>query len=173
MASQYPGWLAGNKITAQRISDSLPQFVYCTTNLDRTSTTALADDPVLQFPVVANAIYIVEFTLFLSSWVANNGGVKTIWSAPAASDGLKGVHGSGSTATSDNNITMRSGCHGFATVVTYGGRSSTTNLSHVHESGTLFTTNAGTLALQWAQTTSSASFCRRGMGSWGRLTRVG
>lgn len=172
MASQYPPWYAGEKITAAKISASLPQFVYATTNLDRVSTTTYANDPVLQFSLEANAIYIVEFCLFMGA-TATAQRPKVRWSAPAASDGLRGVTGPGSTATSDNNITARVGCHQLATDVEYGIRGSNTNLQHIAESGTVFTTSAGTLALQWAQVTSSATFTRRGMGSWGRCTRVG
>lgn len=173
MASQYPGWLAGQRVTAQRISDSLPQFVWCTTNLDRASTTTYADDPVLQFTLAANAIYIVEFTLFMGSLTAAAGG-KTVWRVPASADGLRGVTGPGSSAIAENNITMRTGAHQFSTTtVNYGHRNSLTDLQHIHESGSIFTTTAGTMALQWAQNTSSASATRRGKGSWGRCTRVG
>ncbi|MFC4494061.1 hypothetical protein ACFPA8_07935 [Streptomyces ovatisporus] len=171
MATQYPGWLAGQRITAARISASLPQFVYCETNLDRTTST-LSADPVLQFPLEANAVYVVEFCLFLGA-TATAQRPRTRWSAPTASDGLRGVFGPGSTATSDNNITARSGCHGMATIVEYGIRGANTNLQHITEAGTVFTTDAGTLALEWAQTTTSATFTRRGMASWGRCTRVG
>lgn len=172
MATQYPGWKAGQKITAKRISDSLPQFVSKMTSTDRLNATTLTDDPDLWFDVEAGAIYIVEFKLFMGGDAGVN--PVTQWRVPAGSDGLKGVFGPGSGATDDNNILMRSGSHQFGTDVTYGYRDGHFDyLQGISENGTVYTTQAGQIAIQWgADVSSSTTAVRMGTSSWARCTRV-
>ena len=154
-----------------------PYIVTKSANTDRTSTTTRTADPDLTMNLVANATYIVEFHIFVggSSFAL----VVTEWLVPSGATGLKGAIGPSSAATEttagNNNadgITMRSGSHGFSTTVTYGRRNVNTNLCYAIETGTVTTTSSGTLALAWAQSTSSTTFNRVGQGSFMRVTRI-
>lgn len=154
-----------------------PYIVTKSANTDRTSTTTRTADPDLTMSLAANATYIVEFHLFTggSSFALT----VTEWLVPSGATGLKGAMGPASSATEgtagNNNadgIAMRSGSHGFGTTVTYGRRNVNTNLCYAIETGTVVTTSAGTLALAWAQSTSSTTFNRMGQGSWMRVTRI-
>jgi hypothetical protein len=154
-----------------------PYIVTKAANTDRTSTTTRTADPDLTMSLAANATYIVEFNIFVggSSFAL----VVTEWFVPSGATGLKGAIGPSSSATEttagNNNadgITMRSGSHGFSTTVTYGRRNVNTNLCYAIETGTVTTTSSGTLALAWAQSTSSTTFNRVGQGSWMRVTRI-
>ncbi|MFI0156237.1 hypothetical protein [Streptomyces lydicus] len=154
-----------------------PVIVTKAANTDRVSTTTRTADPDLTMSLAANATYLVEFHMFIggSSFAL----VVTEWFVPSGATGLKGAMGPASSATEvtagNNNadgIAMRSGSHGFSTTVTYGRRNVNTNLCYAIETGTVTTTSAGTLALAWAQNTSSTTFNRMGQGSWMRVTRI-
>lgn len=167
----YPTIAAGQRITAALLQSMLPMTAYKAAATDRASTTTMADDPDLTFTLEASAVYIVEFHLYLGS--GSTGLPKTQWTVPSGATGLKGVHGSASTATSDDGISMRTGSHGFTTAVTYGYRSTgPTNLNHATEVGTVITSSAGTCAIQWAQSVSNATAVRMGLGSWARAQRI-
>lgn len=168
---------SGLQVTGSVMAQNTPYLASKPLNTDRTSTTTRAADPHLTVSLLANATYSVEFHLYLggSSFAL----VVTEWLVPSGATGLKGAMGPASTATEatagNNNadgIAMRSGAHGFGTTVTYGRRNVNTNLCYAIETGTVTTTSAGTLALGWAQSTSSTTFNRMGLGSWMRVVRI-
>ncbi|MFJ8677210.1 hypothetical protein [Streptomyces sp. NPDC093589] len=168
---------SGLTVTGTVNADNVPVVASKTANTDRTSTTTRTADPHLAMSLAANGTYTVEFHLFLGG--SSFAQVVTEWLVPSGATGLKGAMGPASTATEvtagNNNadgILMRSGSHGFGTTVTYGRRNVNTNLCYAIETGTVTTTSAGTLALAWAQSTSSSTFNRMGTGSWMRVTRI-
>lgn len=170
--SRYPSITAGQKLTADLLNSMLPQFVYKAANTERSSTTTVSSDPDLQISLEAGT-YFVEFFLIAGGVTASD--IKTAWSTPSGSSGLKSVVGPGSTATDANadNISMRSGVHGFATEITYSGvRNATNQVFRIYEHGVVTVTTAGTLALQWAQATSGATASRIGAGSLMRVTQI-
>lgn len=173
--AKYPNVLAGTRIDAALIASMLPDYVYKPAATDRTSTTTFANDPDLVFTLAANAVYVLEFHLLVGGIdLATDSLMKTEWTVPAGATGLKGIHGPGSLAVEAdaNNISGRFGSHGFGTDIIYGRRDASTNLLYAIETGTLITTSAGTCALAWAQTVSSATALRMGLGSWARATRL-
>lgn len=155
----YPEILAGQKITADLLSSMLPMFVRKGADTNRASTTTLADDPDLTIELEANSVYRVEFIIHYSATAA--AGFKTAWTTPSGSSGLKGAWGVDTSPTSTSNPTGdgRWGVHGFGTNIDYGTRNGA-NQVMAWETGEIITTNAGTLALQWAQSTSDASNTR-------------
>ncbi|MEU7435728.1 hypothetical protein AB0B07_33545 [Streptomyces sioyaensis] len=168
---------SGLTLTGSIAAQNTPFLATKTANTDRVSTTTRTADPHLTVSLLANATYIVEFHIFIggSSFAL----VVTEWLVPSGATGLKGAMGPSSSATDTtagninaDGITMRSGSHGFGTTVTYGRRNVNTNLCYAIETGTVTTTSAGTLALGWAQSTSSTTFNRIGLGSWMRVVRV-
>ncbi|PBC72237.1 MULTISPECIES: hypothetical protein [unclassified Streptomyces] len=168
---------SGIQVTGSVMAQNTPYLVSKPINTDRISTTTRTADPHLTVSLLANATYIVEFHLYTggSSFALT----VTEWLVPSGATGLKGAMGPASSATEttagNNNadgIAMRSGSHGFSTTVTYGRRNVNTNLVYAIETGTVTTTSAGTLALGWAQSTSSTTFNRMGLGSWMRAVRI-
>jgi hypothetical protein len=149
-----------------------PVYVNKTSSTTRASTTTFADDPDLTMTLEANATYIVE--MFLSLGGIDAAKIKTAWTVPSGATGNRAVDGPGSTANQSNtdNVSGRYGVHNFTTSVTYGTRNDNTLFFKVTETATVTTTNAGTLALQWAQATSSGTSSVCALGSWMRVTRI-
>ncbi|MFI1161354.1 hypothetical protein [Streptomyces sioyaensis] len=167
---------SGLTLTGSISARNTPSIIYKASSTDRGSTTTLTNDPDLTGTFLANVTYLVEIHMYVG---AGAGLMTTAWSVPSGSTGIKGAHGAGSAATevtagnnNADNITGRFGAHGFATTVTYGRRNVNTNLVYAIETGIVSTTTAGTFALQWAQSTSSATNTRMGLGSWIRFTRL-
>ncbi|MFE1767312.1 hypothetical protein ACFW81_24220 [Streptomyces angustmyceticus] len=168
---------SGLQVTGSVMAQNTPYLASKPVNTDRTSTTSRTADPHLTVNLLANATYIVEFHLFTggSSFALT----VTEWLVPSGATGLKGAMGPASSATeataTNNNgdgILMRSGAHNFGTTITYGRRNVNTNVCYAIETGTVTTTSAGTLALGWAQSTSSTTFNRMAVGSWMRVVRI-
>lgn len=171
----YPTINAATRVTGALLTSMLPILVNKTVSTDRAATTAFADDPDLQLPLLANATYFVEWDLICGGLAAAD--IKTSWNVTAVGgSGLKAVVGPGSAAADANadNIAARMGVHGFTTSVSYNGvRDGTAQLFRVYECANLATTAAGLIAVQWAQVTSNATASRVAAGSLGRATRIG
>nr|WSX25601.1 hypothetical protein OG690_37925 [Streptomyces tubercidicus] len=168
---------SGLSVTGSVMAQNTPYLVSKPSNTDRTSTTTRTADPHLTVSLLANATYIVEFHLYVGG--STFALVVTEWLVPSGATGLKGGIGPASSATEgtagNNNadgVAMRAGSHNFGTTLTYGRRNVNTNLCYAIETGTVTTTSAGTLALAWAQSTSSTTFNRVGLGSWMRVVRI-
>lgn len=175
--AQYPTITAGQRITAALLLSMLPLVALKTANTDKAATTVLADDPDLTLQLAANAVYRVEIRILYATPTGASAPLfKTAWTVPSGTSGNRTATGPGSGATdsSADNMLTHSGGHAYATTVTYGGRStSSTNLCIATETAIVTTTAAGTLALQWAQATSSASPVRVAAGSSITAYRIG
>lgn len=171
--TQYPTIPAGSRITSGLLMSMLPQTMWKAVNTDRAATTTFADDPDLTVLLEANATYHACFYIhFAALDVAR---VKTLWTVPSGASGLRSAIGPDQGVTlsgASAGGTGRWGVHAFATSVTYGTRDSATNQCAAIEEGVITTTSAGTLALQWAQATSSATPARLGAGSSLHLRRL-
>lgn len=169
--SRYPVLYAGQRITADGVLTAMQQqFVLKVSNEDRASTTTLTADTDLQIALEANAVYQVEMFIH---YAANGGGFQTEWSTPSGATGNRWCLGEGSTQVSADNVSGRWGVHNFTgTLIKYGDRASSTNLSGALEQGIVTTSSAGTLALTWAQTSSNAANTRVGAASFMRVTRL-
>lgn len=168
----YPNPTAGQRLSAALLASMLPTVVYKTAATDRSNTTTFADDPELTTTLAGSAVYIVEFYLF---YAGNTGLMQTKWTVPAGATGNRSAMGPGSAATdaNSNNISMRSGVHGFSTAVLYGNRGTgSLNQSIAVETSLVTTTSNGTCALSWTQGTSNAASTRMAAGSWMRVTRI-
>ncbi|MEW9521807.1 hypothetical protein [Streptomyces tubercidicus] len=168
---------SGLALTGTISARNTPYIVSKAGNTDRVSTTTRTADPDLTMSLAASATYIVEFHMYIGG--STFALVVTEWLVPSGATGLKGGIGPASSATEgtagNNNgdgVAMRAGSHNFGTSLTYGRRNVNTNLVYAIETGTVTTTSAGTLALAWAQSTSSTTFNRMGLGSWMRVTRI-
>ncbi|MGY5127267.1 hypothetical protein [Streptomyces nigrescens] len=168
----------GLAVTGSISARNVPSFVYKTTSTDRASTTTLADDPDLVGTFIAGDTYLVELHLLIGA--GTTGLMNTAWKVPSGATGLKAVHGPSSVAAGTDtltnaadNITARMGSHAFTTTITYGRRNANSNLLYVIETGIVtMGATTGLFALQWAQSASSATATRMGVGSWARFTRL-
>ncbi|NED75284.1 hypothetical protein G3I51_23760 [Streptomyces sp. SID9944] len=162
----YPTIYAGQRITTALLASMQPIEVYKAGNTDRASTTTFADDPDLTVQLEANAVYRAQF--FLHYAATNIARFKTMWTVPSGASGNRTAVGPDQgqvlSGTSSGG-TGRWGMHNFNTACTYGTRDSSTALCSAVEEGVIFTTSAGTLAIQWAQSTADAAAARLGAGS--------
>lgn len=175
--AQYPQWLTGDVITSARMSDSLPRYAYKLTNLDRFNTLAKTPDPDLQWDVEPNAVYTVDIHAFVGGTVAP-GRIQCAWQTESGLWGgasWRGLFGPGTSATSDNNVNMRTTANSdINTEYFYGYRSSGADiLEHVQEHG-IFQTGPypDVFSFAWGPESSVSTLVRVGRGSWGRLTRL-
>jgi len=172
--SRYPVLYAGQRLTAPLLSSLLPLEAYKATSTTRSSTTTLTDDPDLVIALEANATYIVEVFIRYGAVTAEQ--FKTAWTVPSGATGGRSRVGVASTV---NDTTTGGpfgsgafGVHAFVTSLTYGTRNSTSNQVGATEVGTVTTTNAGNVALQWAQNTSGATGTVLASGSYMRAKRI-
>jgi uncharacterized protein (DUF2235 family) len=168
--SRYPVLYAGQRLTAPLLSSMLEERIVKTVNEDRASTTTLAADTDLTVTLDASAVYHVQ--IYIHYAAVSAAGFQTDWTVPSGASGSRWVLGAGSTQVSSDNVPGRFGVHTFATAAEYGDRASATNLMGGLEEAIVTTTNAGTLALRWAQATSNATAARVAAGSHMRVRRI-
>lgn len=117
----------------------------------RASTVTAAADPHLTLTLAANAVYDVEC---VAVWSTGGGGLRATWTVP-----------SGATMTWTDNDGV--GVTSAAGVVTFSGTTGTTFKGTLTTAGT-----AGSITLQWAQSTSNAAATILRAGSALKLTRL-
>ncbi|MFD6620175.1 hypothetical protein ACFWFB_33580 [Streptomyces albidoflavus] len=171
--AQWPTIPAGSRIASGLLTSMLPQIMVKGANTDRATVTSFFDDTDLFASLEANAVYHATFYLHFAA--VDLARFKTMWNVPAGATGVRSAMGpdqgvvlSGTSAGG----TGRWGVHAFTTSVTYGTRDSPTNQCAAIEEGTITTTSAGTLALQWAQVSSNATATRLAQGSTLHLRRL-
>ena len=168
--AQYPQILAGQRITAAQLTSMMPVEIYKLSNTDRASTVTLTDDPELTYTLEANAVYRVE--AFLHYAAISAAGFQAAWTVPSGATGNRSALGAGSTQVSSDNVSGRFGVHAYGTAADYGDRASASNQMFAYEESILTTSSAGTLAVQWAQSTSNATASRLAAGSSMRIKRL-
>lgn len=168
--ARYPTIYAGQRLTGTLLQSMLPDHIVKTANEDRAATTTLTADTDLTTTLEANAVYHV--TMFIHFAAVSAAGFQTDWTVPSGATGNRWALGAGSTQVSSDNVPGRWGVHTFATACEYGDRASASNQMGCMEEAVVTTTNAGTLALRWAQATSNATATRVAAGSFMTITRV-
>ncbi|TGZ14755.1 hypothetical protein DV517_62380 [Streptomyces sp. S816] len=169
----FPTIYAGQRITSALLTSMLPIAAFKAANTDRTATTTLADDPDLSVQIAANATYRVVFYLHYAA--TNVARFKTAWTVPSGTTGNRAAVGPDQgvvLSSTSSGGQGRWGVHNFVTACTYGTRDSSSNQCFAQEEATIFTTAAGTLAIQWAQVTSDASVARLAAGSSMHVQRL-
>lgn len=148
----------------------LPIEVYKQNDFLMTSVTTVASDPELQCTLAANSVYRVEFFLHYAAIDAAR--IKTQWLVPSGATGFRSALGPDQgviLSSTSSGGTGRWGVHGFTTACTYGTRDSNANQCVAIEEGVVTTTTGGTLAIQAAQVTSSATSSKISSGSYMRV----
>ncbi|MCH0555822.1 hypothetical protein [Streptomyces sp. MUM 16J] len=146
--------------------------IYKTSDTTRTTST-FADDPDFQVALDASSVYRIE--MFLHFAAIDAARFKTQWNVPSGASGNRSAIGPDQgqilSGTSSGG-TGRWGVHGFATDATYGSRDSAANQCFAMEEATVFTSSAGTLALQWCQATTNATATKLAAGSYMRVKKL-
>lgn len=156
--------------TALDLLNSITRGVVKTADESLTSNATLQNDDDLVLPVVASATYIVEWSLVTDGALAAD--FKYSFTGPASATMTwesVGILTTDTTATAARGATDNAT---IGTVQTHGTILAGTN-SRIDGRGVLtVSTTAGSLQLQWAQNTSTASATRCRAGSWLRATRI-
>ncbi|MET7429646.1 hypothetical protein ABZT16_11690 [Streptomyces flaveolus] len=166
-------WWATGRTAGAATPLGVPRFAWKTANTDRANTTTFTDDPDLTMQLDANAVYHVELHLHFGAIDAAR--FRTAWTVPSGASGTRCALGPDQgqiLSSTSSGGTGRFGVHNFTTACIYGCRDSIASFTFAMEEGTVFTTSAGTCALQWTQATSNATATRLASGSFMRVTRL-
>lgn len=144
-------------------------YRFKTSNETVTSSTTLQNDDILTFAVEASATYIMTGYIKYSQNLATGAtaGMKVGFAIPASStfewtsDGTSGLT---DATTHETVVTVGTGTRSVAA-------NGTVSMA-MQPSGSLITVGAGTLVMQWAQVSSSATGTIVRAGSWLKLERV-
>lgn len=147
---------AGSRITASDVAGVAPLAVIKGADQSLASSTAMQNDDALFLPVAANAGYLVECLLNYEGGTHGSSDLKWEFTGPSGATMVYTFVAypvSGSIAAGNVNMGAATGLSGVGTAGTNGAQ----NLAVIMR-GTLITGGtAGTLQLQWAQDTSSAT----------------
>jgi hypothetical protein len=183
MPEAYPTPLAGQRLAAALLRSMLPQVARKTADTQRSATTTTSADPHLQFSVDANAVYIMDGWLKYDGDTA--GDFKLQVTAPSQALGEWMALGAGNNVVGSNatpTLTLNtSGGTGYLIRT----ESADLGAGRVHGAlgagATLVVTingtirvgpTSGTVSLDWAQGTSSATATTLYTDSWLRLQRI-
>lgn len=154
--TQYPGFFAGQKLTAAGLNSALPITAIKATDQSLTSNTTLQDDADLQFAnLIANAVY--ELTGILWYTCENTTGKLKLGFAGPAGAALSWVAlGTNGTVNPATSLIMDRQAISSTSYILDGPGGTTVMSAHVRGILRMGGT-AGTVKLQWAQNGSSAT----------------
>ncbi|MGH3117785.1 MAG: hypothetical protein ACRDQ2_11885 [Gaiellales bacterium] len=176
--SVYPTWLAGQRVTAANLTSMQRHVIVALATQSVTNSATLVSDNELTFPLAANAVYLVEFSLLFNSTSAT-GDVKVQWSVPSGTTGLRHVIGptnNSATFTNRQDTAVRVAAHAFTTngvsQLEAGGAATDTL---VYERAVVTTSSTpGNVTVQWAQNAATAAVTlTRDANSFMTVQRVG
>jgi hypothetical protein len=184
MTAQYPTFLAGQTLTAALLTSAQPMTALKNSDTARSSTTTLTADPELTFSVLANGVYIVDGWIKYTgdpasditlSWTVPTGAIGE-WSGLGVGNPLISANGSPGALVADTGSVrgymMRAESTDFTGSRGFGALSTTDTLA-IQLSATLRVGSSdGTFALNWAQSSSSATATTVYTDSWLRLQRI-
>ena len=167
-------WLAGMRVTAERLNEHRPIYIHKGTSEDRTNTSTPAPDSVLTIDL-ESGLWRVEIEFGYGA-TAGPAGVATRWfvTGGVTAAGLRHTRGTGTSATTRNGDLARTTVNALDTVTVYGIAAS--NLSQRGwgtESAIVQVSGGGTVAWGWSQATAHADPAQIGGESYLRAERIG
>lgn len=142
-------------------------------NTSRANNT-FADDPDLKVSLPTAGTYLIETGLLYGA--ITTAGFKTAWNVTGSvTTSNRVVQGPGGLANDGgaDNMAMHSGAHNYSTTIAYGTRNNASAYAYAEESSMLVATGPVTVAIQWAQNTTTAGTPTvLAVGSWLTATRV-
>jgi len=167
-------WLAGQRITAERLMEAAPVYVQKTELQARANTATPTADPDLRITLDPGT-YDIELELGYSG-TAGSGGVRTSWSVDAgitAISGIRFTRGTGQDATTRNSDASRHTGNGLSTEAIYGLTTGSGQRGWGSERWRALVTAPGEIRFQWAQKTSHADGSWVAPESFLKVTRTG
>lgn len=165
--SQYPSITAGQKITAGLLTQMLPLWAVKPAATSRSAATTPADDPDLILSLPRTGTWAFE------AWLSYTGGTlgasdlkMTMAYTGTTTSNVWGLNGITTASTSQLNA----GANGFTGTLSLGTNGGTFYTADIK--GSLVASTTGTLSLQWAQNTSSATSTNLRQGSWLRVYQI-
>lgn len=163
--SQYPTWLAGQRITASALTQMEPLLAYKFVDEPLASSAVLQNDNELFLSVAANACYTLDCWIQFTATAGVD--IKVAWTFPAGSTMAFAALGTGTVNFTDHDASVVAGG------TSRGARGNGATPQSINARGHLLTSGtAGTLQLQWAQNASNVAATTVLAGSWIRLNRV-
>ncbi|WP_017599192.1 hypothetical protein [Nocardiopsis lucentensis] len=162
-------WLAGMRVTAERLNEHNPVYAYKSVNEDRTNTTTVAPDSDLTL-TLGDGVWDIHAMIDYAG-TANSGGIRVSWSTTMTTVSLRAVQGPTATSTNRLDTNMRSAVHGMGTEAEYGNTQGSGLRAAAREGFIL--QGPGTITLEWAQITSHADPTTLSDDSYLRAQRVG
>lgn len=146
-----PTFLAGQRITAAMLNELAPLAGYKTADESVTSSTTLQNDDALFLELAANTTYQVILQLAYNGGTQGSSDLKLAWSAPSGATARFAAFWRDTSGANHQGVTD-------LTTVSALGTNGTSNDYSLLLTGTIITGSAGgTLQVQWAQNTSSAT----------------
>lgn len=165
--STYPAIYAGQRITANLLTQMLPLWAVKAGSTSRSATTTLADDADLILPLPRAGTWAFEAWLNYTGGTLGASDLKLSMAYSAASSfGAWGLNGITTASTSQLNAGGNA-LSASLSLGTNGGFFLTADIK-----GTLVATATGTLSLQWAQNTSNATATTLRQGCWIRAYQI-
>ncbi len=149
---QFPGFLAGQVLTAALMNEATPLFAYKSGDTSRTTTTTVTADPDLSVSVAASAFYMWLMMLDYEGGTQGSSDLKFEMAVPA---GATCRFWMGNVSTGGAATTSFMGSENTAYSAGTGGAASLRGLLAV--GSLLVSTTPGTFQLQWAQNTSNGT----------------
>ena len=163
-------WQAGQSITADGLNQMVPRFAFKAATTSRASTTTATADPDLTLDLGADDLgdWAIEIFLNATGAALGAGDIKVGLS-------YSGTVGDGVWMGQGTDTAAITSLHGFGRSIddltqSFGVNGG--NFSVVSINGSISPTTTGTLAVVWAQNTSSATATNLRVGSWMKLTRM-
>jgi hypothetical protein len=157
---QYPDVYGGTRVDDAFLAAMIENWVIKAADSTPRTTTTLANDGDLVFPVVAGGLYDVEFFVRFSALQA--AGIRTVWSVPTGTTGNRDCWGPGTSnavQTDANTTELRWITFPYGTLVGYTSpRNAIGSQTFLVERALLAVgATAGTVNLQWAQNIANAT----------------
>ncbi|MVO84201.1 hypothetical protein GPA10_05290 [Streptomyces sp. p1417] len=171
MPEAYPTPLAGQRLTASLLRSMQPMTVRKTADESRSATTTLATDTHLVVSVEASAVYTM--TGWIKYFADPTPDIKIFFSTPTGCLGEWAwmMPGSSTSATGTAGYSIRTETNDIASFRTGYGTSDSIHYTPVSGLFRVGST-AGSIALQWAQNTSSATATTLYTDSWLSYQRI-
>ena len=176
-STQYPDINSLTRLDADVLSAMIDTYVIKSGDTPRVSNVTIASDPdLVTDTLTAGGIYAVEFDIRFGA--LQSAGIKTAWSVPSGSSGLKDTQGPGpnnAVESNASNTEMKWTVSQYTTNIAYTNpRNTSTLLCHLIEKSIItIGATAGPITFQWAQNSSAATATVVVGGSYVKWRRIG
>jgi len=158
--AKYPDWFIGQDVDATTLDLMTDNIVVKPGSTTRNNTTTLADDPDLAAIPLAVGTHWVRLTLFWTTNTSATPDIKTRWAFTGTwNTPLRACIGPASTNTANPDVVtpVKFNTVNTSTDCVYGSAATTAFSVANEESFNVVVTVAGSLSLQWAENTLSAT----------------